>query len=103
MLLGLQELSDGDAELTSKIEKTIDYLATSRPTAVNLFWALERMRGKLREVAGEENVGKVEIGSREASHPLQIERIGKKLLAEARRIHEEDRKCVTPSVGLGRR
>src|SRR4051794_26429474 len=26
------------------LEEVCDYLATSRPTAVNLFWALERMR-----------------------------------------------------------
>lgn len=29
-----------------------DYLATSRPTAVNLFWALERMQVKARALAG---------------------------------------------------
>lgn len=27
----------------TELKKTIDYLATSRPTAVNLFWALDRM------------------------------------------------------------
>lgn len=47
------------------IEEVAAYLASSRPTAVNLFWALERMK--------------------KAS--LQ----GRSLLAEARAIHEEDR------------
>ena len=28
-----------------KFNEAADYLATSRPTAVNLFWALDRMRG----------------------------------------------------------
>lgn len=28
----------------AELQKTIDYLATSRPTAVNLFWALDRMK-----------------------------------------------------------
>lgn len=28
----------------TKLQKVIDYLATSRPTAVNLFWALDRMK-----------------------------------------------------------
>lgn len=28
----------------AELEKVIDYLATSRPTAVNLFWALDRMK-----------------------------------------------------------
>jgi len=31
------------AQLRAKFEKDRDYLATSRPTAVNLFWALNRM------------------------------------------------------------
>jgi methylthioribose-1-phosphate isomerase len=48
-----------------------DYLATSRPTAVNLFWALDRMR-------------KVIEGG-------QPERLPQALLDEARRIHAEDR------------
>jgi len=47
------------------LEQVTAYLASSRPTAVNLFWALERMK---RAAAA-----------------------GKNLLAEARAIHEEDR------------
>jgi len=31
-------------ELKAFIDTTADYIATSRPTAVNLFWALERMK-----------------------------------------------------------
>lgn len=33
-----------DAELEGRFLAACDYLATSRPTAVNLFWALDRMR-----------------------------------------------------------
>ncbi len=29
---------------SARLNEVVDYLATSRPTAVNLFWALERMR-----------------------------------------------------------
>jgi methylthioribose-1-phosphate isomerase len=32
--------------LRVKFDKACDYLATSRPTAVNLFWALDRMRAR---------------------------------------------------------
>jgi len=35
------------------VEKAIDYLAKSRPTAVNLFWALEAMRKELHRCAHE--------------------------------------------------
>ncbi len=55
-----------------------DYLATSRPTAVNLFWALERMR----RVAHEPSPGP----------SLRGRGILERLLAEARAIHEEDRR-----------
>ncbi|TWU07940.1 S-methyl-5-thioribose-1-phosphate isomerase [Stieleria varia] len=49
----------------------IEYLATSRPTAVNLFWALDRMR---------DVVESTDMGDLPA-----------KLLDEARSIHAEDR------------
>jgi methylthioribose-1-phosphate isomerase len=65
----------GDDELFGRIEEVTARLAESRPTAVNLFWALDRMRrtaaaqrGKLPPVA-----------------------IVERLLGEARAIHEEDR------------
>lgn len=57
VVLGLQSRPDVLAEVC-------DYLATSRPTAVNLFWALDRMR---------------------RCDPAQ-------LLSEARAIEEEDRR-----------
>ncbi|MEX2316888.1 MAG: S-methyl-5-thioribose-1-phosphate isomerase [Pirellulales bacterium] len=53
------------------VDDVCDYLATSRPTAVNLFWALERMR----------RVGSQGGVSRGARHTL---------LDEALAIHEED-------------
>jgi len=46
-------------------EAGADHLATSRPTAVNLFWAIDRMK--------------------------RVPRTPGSLLAEAKRIHEEDR------------
>ncbi|MEM1067701.1 MAG: S-methyl-5-thioribose-1-phosphate isomerase [Planctomycetota bacterium] len=57
----------------ASVLEAIDFLATSRPTAVNLFWALDRMK----VVA--ESVGPVD-SLRDA------------LIKEASNIHEEDRK-----------
>ncbi len=54
-----------------------DYLATSRPTAVNLFWALDRMRDAARRVG--------------IAHHQKDRSALPALLAEARAIHEEDR------------
>ena len=42
VVLAVSKLSLG--ELASGVERACDYLATARPTAVNLFWALDRMR-----------------------------------------------------------
>ncbi len=54
------------------IRAAIDHLATSRPTAVNLFWALDRMRGVVSQTADD-------------SALLEA------LLREARAIHQQDR------------
>src|SRR5262245_54693746 len=59
----------------ARLEEVTQYLATSRPTAVNLFWALERMK----------SAGEVLRG---VSPPREI---AARLLAEARAIEEEDR------------
>ncbi|MEF3194244.1 MAG: S-methyl-5-thioribose-1-phosphate isomerase, partial [Halothiobacillaceae bacterium] len=40
-----------DAEAVRRVEEDIDRLAQSRPTAVNLFWAIERMRRVLQQQA----------------------------------------------------
>ncbi|MBI1336626.1 MAG: S-methyl-5-thioribose-1-phosphate isomerase [Phycisphaera sp.] len=70
-VIGVQKVQEMDAHATGSegvrhaLEVAATYLAKSRPTAVNLFWALDRMR-------------RVE--------PCTPER----LLEEARRIHEED-------------
>lgn len=49
-----------------------NYLATSRPTAVNLFWALDRMRAVIDR------------------HPQGSSGLAEALLSEARAIHSED-------------
>ena len=73
--LGVQNVADSDeATFFARLRETADYLATSRPTAVNLFWALERMKDAA-----------VRLRGRPASE------IAAALLAEAKAIHEEDR------------
>jgi methylthioribose-1-phosphate isomerase len=41
------------AEAISVLGESADYLASSRPTAVNLFWALERMKKRAQEFVSE--------------------------------------------------
>lgn len=74
--LGVRSASGGDeAAFFAKLNEVADYLATSRPTAVNLFWALDRMRAAAAKLRGR----------------LSPTEIHAALLAEARAIHEEDR------------
>jgi methylthioribose-1-phosphate isomerase len=70
-------LAAGDSHDT--IGQACDHLATSRPTAVNLFWALDRMR-------------KVAEGARDSDRR-------ERLLAEAKSIHTDD---VEQCAAIGR-
>jgi len=70
VVLSVQQHRDrSPADWRSRVNQDIELLAAARPTAVNLVWALERMR-KCLATAGAEPVGE--------------------LLDEAARIHRED-------------
>ncbi len=75
LVLGVRdsEAADFDAFMAD-LRRVKDYLATSRPTAVNLFWALDRMERVAQESAA-----------------LPIPDLKERLLAEAVAIAEEDR------------
>jgi len=70
------------------VDEVCDYLATSRPTAVNLFWALERMRKASRAVLGP---GQGDEPSPNPSLKGRGTALATHLLAEARAIDHEDR------------
>jgi methylthioribose-1-phosphate isomerase len=75
VVLGIRSSSAGDrAGFLADLKATTDYLASSRPTAVNLFWGLDRMT-RVAEAAGERSVPELK----------QV------MLAEAKTICEEDR------------
>lgn len=67
------------ASMRSAVARAADYLATSRPTAVNLFWALDRMRAVLDRADDDD--------------------LPETLLREARQIHDEDRRMCA-AMGL---
>jgi methylthioribose-1-phosphate isomerase len=64
-----------EATFFQRLEWAALYLSQSRPTAVNLFWALERMKRSATAPKGRAAPGE----------------IAERLLAEARAIHDEDR------------
>ena len=65
----------GTKQLTTEFLKDCDLLAGTRPTAVNLFWAIDRMKRVFSErvLAGE-----------------SVEDLRQHMLAEAHAIHDED-------------
>jgi methylthioribose-1-phosphate isomerase len=76
VVLGLQPASASDADtFFSVLERVSQYLASSRPTAVNLCWALRRMCQRAQQLR------------RQKTPPA----IHAALLDEARSIHDEDR------------
>ena len=76
-VLGMQAVTAEDPdEWVTHLEKVSDYLAGSRPTAVNLFWALDRQKccaGTARD------------------NGALVEELQQALLDEAQKIYEEDR------------
>ncbi len=75
VIVGVLERHPADVQaVLQAVRETAEYLATSRPTAVNLFWALERMqRVATGEAAGSD-----------------AERLITRLESEARAIYDEE-------------
>ena len=55
LVLGMQKLADDDLEQAVRcLEKCCEYLARSRPTGVNLFWAMDRVKRKAADFVAAE-------------------------------------------------
>ena len=65
----------GTSQLAAEFYKLCELMAATRPTAVNLFWAIERMKRAFSDTAR---------GGR------STDEIRDALVAEARRVHDED-------------
>lgn len=74
LVLGVQEAPENQFSLFYDVlNEKADYLATSRPTAVNLFWALNRLKKRALEL-----------------QERPVSQIKESLLKEAQNIHAED-------------
>jgi len=75
VVLGMQKVADDKplGQARTKLKEICDYLATSRPTAVNLFWALQRLQNAAVD-----------------AKCTNTRELKEKLLAEARSIRDED-------------
>ena len=65
----------GTKQFTTEFQKLCDLMAGTRPTAVNLFWAIERMKRMFAEAA---------------HGGASVNELKNRLEAEARTIHDED-------------
>ena len=84
LALGVQRSKvTGTSQLAAEFYKLCELMAATRPTAVNLFWAIERMKRTFAEAA------------RSGRSPSEIRDA---MVSEARRIHDED---VTNCKALG--
>jgi methylthioribose-1-phosphate isomerase len=84
-VVGARSRGDGDrAQIARALAEATAHLRTSRPTAVNLFWALDRMDATMASVGAEGGSAILE-----------------RLLAEARKIDEEDRLMCRAIGGHG--
>jgi methylthioribose-1-phosphate isomerase len=81
--LGVRD-AEGDhiAELRRRFDEICDTMAETRPTAVNLFWAIQRMREKF-----------------EAASELPVDQLKQVLITEAQRMYLED---VAANEAMGR-
>jgi len=70
-----QSTATGTTKLAAEFYKLCEMMAGTRPTAVNLFWAIDRMKGVFAEAA---------------SSGQSVDQIKDRLEVEARRIHDED-------------
>jgi len=85
VVLGVRECAGADrGSFDRRLDEVLAYLATSRPTAVNLFWALKRMRSLCEQASGDSTDDMIE-----------------RLLAEARSIEREDREMCTAIGRVG--
>lgn len=73
MYLGVREFEGSYKDFMNSLKDKRDYLAGSRPTAVNLFWAIDRMVKKAEEAT-----------------TTDVQELKDLLLEEAKLIHKED-------------
>ncbi|MHB8970950.1 MAG: S-methyl-5-thioribose-1-phosphate isomerase [Pirellulaceae bacterium] len=77
VVLGTQQASAADSNTFREVlDQVSRYLESSRPTAVNLFWAIQRMRDRAHASRGQHTPPEIHAA----------------LLDEARAMHEEDRR-----------
>jgi methylthioribose-1-phosphate isomerase len=85
--LGMRRSSaTGTRQFTTEFQKTCDLMAATRPTAVNLFWAIEQMKRSFAEGA---------------QSGASVDDLKQRLEAHARKIHDDDVKSCRAMGAYG--
>jgi methylthioribose-1-phosphate isomerase len=97
--LAMQETGEVDlSQALRRLEKAADYLATARPTAVNLFWALDRMKVYARKfVAENDKASLADLRGALLSEAMAICDEDKQM---CKRIGENGRKLIKTGSGI---
>jgi methylthioribose-1-phosphate isomerase len=102
VLAAKKRYQDDPLNWKSTIEEDFRLLAGSRPTAVNLFWALERMHGEVAKVEGEPSAALLEAAETIHREDVEANRLigslGADLLAGATGLLTH---CNTGSLATG--
>jgi len=90
LALGMQKLTDSDdlKKAVSSLEGSCEYLAGSRPTGVNLFWALDRIKRKAADFVTA--LRRQSYGASATEPSADLLALQKVVLDEAHAICQED-------------
>jgi len=84
-VLGVRSYTAADGNFSAYAQRVYDRLASTRPTAVNLFWALRRIKNKLLMVCASEEIESEGVIGEDVKN-----RLAENLLREAQSMAGED-------------
>ncbi|MEF3302291.1 S-methyl-5-thioribose-1-phosphate isomerase [Paenibacillus sp. GYB003] len=94
--LGVRHTAGDAGQVLAEVNRQADYLATSRPTAVNLFWALDRMKAQAARLADEQ----ADAGAIKAAMLAEAELIRAEDEETCRRIGEHALTLLSDGIGV---
>lgn len=97
-LLMKDSKAESEEEFFAELDKKADYLGSSRPTAVNLFWALNRMRDHAREFS--KGLGSFDPKAVKEEMRRESERIKAEDVEVCRKIGEYGLTLIEDGYGL---
>lgn len=109
VVLGARQAAAEGRPLSEAVAEAVAALAATRPTAVNLFWALERMQKKWEEIQGQEREAALAALEHEAqaiyadeeAANRRLAELGKSLVPQGARVLTHCNAGALATVGYG--